>query len=269
MLRFSTFKRLLTLFGVSALPLLLSHCTHHRPIPVPVDDKKIVVETVDTTHVTSVVLTGHMHVNINTQLNHPHLSFSIPKYDIDQTNIIIKNGTLYINNTNNHVLPTHYQLTLGTHLTSLSLNGDVAVSSQHLDAKKLTVIDASGGHVDLNGQMDIQRIYASQFSHLSVTWVDSPQLVLYANDHAHVKLAGVAKEFYIHLAGNALLDAQYLRASSVTISSNDFSQAHLMPLFSFQGFAHQNSTVYLYHQPLHRNTHTWEMANIFMKTYRP
>jgi lipopolysaccharide export system protein LptC len=149
------------------------------------------------------------------------------------------------------------------------LRGDVAVSSEHIDTNKLTVIDASSANVNLNGQMDIGRIYANQSSHLSMTWVDSPSLVLYANDHAHVKLAGVAKEFYIHLADNALLDAQYLRANSVTISSNDSSQARLMPLFSFQGFAHQNSTVYLYHQPLHQNKHTWEGANIFMKSYRP
>ena len=264
----NTIKHLSTLICITALPAFLSHCAH-KPIPEPTADNPLILKTVDTTHVTAVVLTGHMHVNLNTQLNHPHLSFEIPKNDIDNTNINIKNNTLYINNTNDRDLPTTYQLTLGTQLNALSLYGNVSVDAHRLDANQLTIVDASAGKVKLNGQIDIQRIDANKNSQLSIAWVDSPQLVVYANEQAHVNLAGVAKEFYIHLAGNALLNAQYLRANSTTISSNDASQADLMPLFSFQGFAHQNSTIYLYHQPEHQNIHTWDMANIFMKSYRP
>jgi hypothetical protein len=269
MLRVKSLKRFATLISICALPLALSHCAHKNTVPFLEDKSQPNIAKVNTTQVTQVVLAGHMHVNLNTQLHHPHLSFRIPKAHAAYTNIRIENHTLYINNTRNSAMPTHYNLTIGKHLHLLSLHGNVSVNARQLNTKQLTIIDASGGRVSLNGQIDAQRIYASQHSHLSIAWVDSPLLVVYANDHAHLNLAGVTKEFYIHLAGNSQLNAQYLRAASVTISSTGISQAKLMPLYSFQGFAHEGSIVYLYHHPKHQNKYTWEAANIFMKSYRP
>jgi hypothetical protein len=268
MLRLGSTKQIPTLLCLSALPFLLSHCTHHTPTPTPMSNP-MTLESVDTTHVTSVVLIGHMHVNLSTQLQHDHLSFTIPKNDIDHTQISIHNGTLFIDNTHNRSMPTHYQLTIGSTLNELSVHGDVSVSSEHLDTQKLHIIDASNGEVNLKGQMDIQRIDATEHSHLSIAWVNSPKLVILADKDAQVTLAGIAKEVYIHLDGNASLDAQYLRSNAITISSYHTSQANLMPLDSFQGFAHDSSTVYLFHKPTFMNQHTFEMGNIFMKTYRP
>jgi|GEM_PF-3382505 len=268
MLRVKNFKRLTTLISVCALPLLLSHCARN-PVPMLTNKSKASIAKVNTSQVDRIVLNGHMHINLNTKLHHPELTFRIPHAHTVYANIHIKHHTLYINNRLNNNMPNHYNLTVGKHVRLLELHGNVSVTAHHLDTKELTIIDASGGRVNLDGQIDAQRIYASQHSRLAVAWVNSPLLVVYANDHAHLKLAGATKEFFVHQTDQALLNAQFLRANTVTISSNGQSIARLMPLNSFQGFAHQDSTIYLYHRPTHQNKHTWARANIFMKSFRP
>lgn len=269
MLRLTALKRLTTLLSICTMPFVLAHCASQKQVPFPAAPTDRGTAVVNTSKVTRVVLSGHMHINLNTRLHRQHLTFKLPLGQSADRDVQIIGHTLYINNTHDSNMPNHFNLTIGKHLNVLSLHGNVSVDAQKLDTKQLTIIDASGGRVNLNGRIDVQRIYASQHSHLNITWVDSPVLVLYGNDHAHVNLAGNTKEFFIHLTGSAELDAQYLRAGAVTISSNAYSQSHLMPLNSFQGFAHQGSTVYLYHHPKHMNSHTWGAGNIFMQSYRP
>ena len=279
MLRSLSLNRILSTLALCIATLLLSHCAFIKSSMNSAngDIDQYVIHThpnsavthIDTSHITQVIAHGNMHINLRSTQQKSDLSFRLTKHEAMATFLKIHNHTLYIHNRLDHPAPRQFQLTVNKPLRLLSVHGNVSVNVHNLHTKALTVIDASGGKVTLNGMIDLQRLYASQHSNLQVTWVKSPKLVIYADDHAHISLAGIANRMYAHLTGRAHLDAQYLRTGAATVSTIDTSTANIFALNSLQAFAHNQSQINLFHAPTYKNQHTWQQAEVFMRSYRP
>ena len=270
----SSFLSKLSVVGILALPLLLTHCrATNMPTPFPaapdITPKHPTMTVVKTSHINRISMSGNVRLILSTQPNHQNLIFRIPSDHPSQPYVSTKGHTLTIKNDSDTKHPLVMHLVIGSRLHLLTVDGTASVVSTNLHTKNLTVVDSSSGLVDLRGMLDLRTLYASGGSRFSALWVNSPKLIIHGDDQAHIHLAGTTKALFARTTGSTRLDAQALRANTITINSTDQSQAKLLPIFSFQGFAHDQSILYLYHKPPHMNRHTWDMGNIFMASYRP
>jgi hypothetical protein len=144
----------------------------------------------------------------------------------------------------------------------LSVSGSAQVSSRNVRSDGLTIRDAGYGYIHLTGMVDLHKIVNLGNGYVDVSWVNSRNFTLSGFGQSYTRVAGISKNLYARLYGHAGLDATYLRAQNVFVSTQDYANAKVLPIQRLHAFANNQSNIYYYKYPRTKNLSTQEIGNV-------
>ncbi len=144
----------------------------------------------------------------------------------------------------------------------LQANGQVTINGKNINTNSLILKALGQSSVDLNGQINIKSLTATNLANVNLAWVNSPKLILNADSAAQIKLAGVCDQLDAHLSAQAVANAQFLRTKNAWIQAKNNSVMKITPLDSLRGFAYNSSNIFYYQAPKFITRESKQSANI-------
>ena len=171
----------------------------------------------------------------------------------------VSKDNLYISSDNKHAKVIVYTKPI----RSLNAYKNVSVAGDEFNNNHpLNLTAAGNSSIMLNGKFNVADIDQQSARPISVTWANSDTINIEAEGSGKINIAGVTQQLRARLYNNSTLNAEYLRANNAMIQSKDNANAEVAATDNLRAFAHNNSNIYFYKQPVHITRQSSETANI-------
>lgn len=154
-------------------------------------------------------------------------------------------------------------------LTKLVVNGQANVAGTNLHSHGLTIEANGSGKIKLIGMINLKNIQQTGQNRLYLRWIDSDTLTVTSTDAGFIYLGGIAKTVYARLYHRATFNAEYLRANTMQVQTNDYASAFVYPVTTLRAFANDNGNIYYYAYPYHMTRSTSQSGNVLQMAWRP
>jgi hypothetical protein len=135
-----------------------------------------------------------------------------------------------------------------SNLNRLSLYGSANLTARSLDCPNLIVEAADDSQVYVRGEVGIFQLLVPEGDpYIDISRVNSRDLLIEA-DGGTISLAGATQFMDARLAGDAHLNAKYLRVNKIWIQTTDNALAEVVVTRTLRAFADANSNVLFYNR---------------------
>lgn len=244
---------------------LIYCCTFAGGIEHPATSQMHIIlpeATLTTDYIKYIQADGHLIIHI-IQNRHAKLDTVTVESNPDDADIDmhIEGQTLIIKSDNDADQPIVINIQL-KQLRSLEIAGKTYVSSKSLYSLYLTIISHSQGDIVLAGGINLREIVSDDIGNINVRWIDSHKLTVHGNGEGQITLIGRVYQLDARLCHRTYLDARYLRAQNVWISTTDFAQAKVQPVNALRAFALRFSDIYFYREPARLTRASRDSGNV-------
>lgn len=224
------------------------------PAPVVLNPNEYITTEYAPAPFSGIILKGNLNVEIDGNHWQPSVTISGPRYVFSYLNVTEKNGVLCINEDARHrwgVIPAAplNVLICTNEVTNLSYTGIGQVTSNNIGKYGINLNVSGNSNLNLSGQIMLGQLTAANNSHVSLYWIDSNFVKVYAGDNAQVSLAGSATNLNADVSGYASINAKYLRSKQAYVETSDGSNAVVYVTKSLSALANDQSTIYYYPDP--------------------
>lgn len=202
---------------------------------------------------TGVDVSGNFQVEIKGHKPSPSATLSGGASAVNSVSAKVVNRTLVIR----QIIPkkqhslgrVRVEVDLPGDLTNLSTGGTAVVRGDNITSHGLNIVARDQSVIFLRGEMKLSHVQNNTSGSIDLAWVYNSDLLIDGSGSGTIRVAGTADVFTAHLAGSATLDARYLRAHDVYVSTQDYACAKVTPLHSLYAFANDHGAIYYYHKP--------------------
>jgi len=141
------------------------------------------------------------------------------------------------------------RITMPATLRNLVLAGDTHLRSSGVRTSALTIYTRDQASVSIKGVVNLQKIEGNSSGGVNLGWINSRSVVIGSSGSGKIILSGYAPVLTAHLAGNACLEAEFLRTRDVYVETRDTAIARVLPVNSLYAFACNFSNIYYFKTP--------------------
>lgn len=134
-------------------------------------------------------------------------------------------------------------------LKNITVTDNARVSSKDFSTRNLTIIAKGNGEVNLEGRLNVGRIFQFSNGRMNISWIDSDRLFLSGHGSGPIYLAGIADDVVVKLVKNSFLNARYLRTQKASVFTVNSARAEVLVIDDLDAFAIDKSSIYYYKRP--------------------
>lgn len=181
----------------------------------------------------------------------------------------VKSGTLFIRSRhqdskhNSHrKAPFETVKLLSSDLRAVHLTHDADVTLESIQTHHgITIIDESHGHLIVNGRITLKKLVKYSRGLVRINWINSTCLTLDIRG-GDVRLAGIARQVYANVSGDACVDLRSLRARRAFVYAKDHAHINVLALDSLNAFASDDASIDYFKRPKQLAIHTQDRAQV-------
>lgn len=247
-------ERYVTRISLVFLFLLLAlTATAHQVRQQVVNDLSFKRQQVPVRYFSAINVSGNFQVRIHGHQPRPCVTLSGGTSAVNSVSLSVVNQTLTIRQIipkNQHSLGrVNVIIDLPEGLNSLITGGTTVVRGENITSRGLNIVANDQSSIYLHGDFVVRHLQDNSSGRIDLAGLNNGDLLIDCSGSGVVHLTGSAAVLTAHLAGNARLEAQGIRAREVYVSTHDHACAKVFPLYALYAFADDYSNIFYFNRP--------------------
>lgn len=203
--------------------------------------------------------------SVTIRIQRPQTNLHMGFADIDQLNIVGATPvySLYVKNVRQTKINNQVDLRY------LKDEGAGLFYAKRLRCEKLTIEKNGSAKVVLRGDMPVTYVGQTGAGEIDLYWMKISRATIEAAGTSVTKLAGLINHLVVNLSEQARLQAQFLRAKSVHVTTSDQSIAWVYPITSLYAQTFGTSKIKYFRKPIYLYQHNAGAGIILPGEWKP